>query len=61
MATKKSGFTAETETGVEEATEAIPEVIQALEKRIEKIEKKENEFTDSQAFVNRGAHPNQIA
>ena len=57
MATKKAD-------GIEsaaEATEAIPEVIQALEKRLEKIEKKENEFTDSQAFVNRGAHPNQIA
>lgn len=42
-----------------EATEAAPEVIKALEKRLEKIEK-QNEFTDSQAFVNRGAHPNQI-
>lgn len=49
------------EEQLEEVTQES-EVIQNLAKRIEKIEDKvDPQYTDSQAFVNRGMHPNQIA
>jgi hypothetical protein len=57
MATKKD--TTEPVEAVQD-NGAIPEVLQALEKRLEKIEKRDPEFTDSKSIVNAGPHPIQI-
>jgi len=59
MATKKNTETGEVIERVEDSG-AIPDAIQSLQERLDKIEKKENEFINSQSFVNRGPHPNQI-
>ncbi len=58
MATKKDTTTEPVEATQDDG--AIPEVLQALEKRLEKIENRENEFTDSKSIVNAGPHPIQI-
>ncbi len=58
MATKKDTTTEPVEAVQDNG--AIPEVLQALEKRLEKIEKRDPEFTDSKSIVNAGPHPIQI-
>jgi len=56
MASKKQAE----ETTVEPQED--PTVTEELKARLEKIESKvDPQYTDSQAFVNRGMHPNQIA